>query len=211
MSKKIVDYDLDNLIDALTENVTDEIKGFEDIVNLDGAINRELYVGEITSGSGSTIDGYIRFWNQYDKNNNIPIEKRSPIKIYIDSPGGSLSDTFTIIDSIRMSKTPIWTICTGTAYSGGFFIFIAGERRIAYPHSSFLYHEGYTSNGGDANKFRNYAEFYQKEMQQLEDITLLYTNISKETYDKIKKDDFWMTAKEALALNVCDEIAEELV
>ena len=208
---EIQEFDLDDLVDALAENVKDDIKTFEDVINLDGATNREVYVGDICSGLGQTVEGYIRFWNKYDDKRNIPIEDRKPIKIYIDSNGGCLSDTFTMIDAIKLSKTPVWTICTGTAYSGGFFTFIAGHRRFAYDHASFLYHEGATATGADAGKFRNYAEFYQKELEQLKEVTLKYTKITSEEYKEHIKDDWWMTAEEALKYGVCDEITKEFV
>lgn len=207
----IQEFDLDNLVDALAENVKDDIKTFEDVINLDGAVNREVYVGDICSGLGQTVEGYIRFWNKYDDKRNIPIEDRKPIKIYIDSNGGCLGDTFTMIDAIKLSKTPVWTICTGAAYSGGFFTFIAGHRRFAYDHASFLYHEGATATGADAGKFRNYAEFYQKELEQLKEVTLKYTKITPEEYKEHIKDDWWMTADEALKYGVCDEIVKEFV
>ena len=207
----IQEFDLDNLVDALAENVKDDIKTFEDVINLDGAVNREVYVGDICSGLGQTVEGYIRFWNKYDDKRNIPIKDRKPIKIYIDSNGGCLSDTFTMIDAIKLSKTPVWTICTGAAYSGGFFTFIAGHRRFAYDHASFLYHEGATATGADAGKFRNYAEFYQKELEQLKEVTLKYTKITPEEYKEHVKDDWWMTADEALKYGVCDEITKEFV
>ena len=208
---EVQEFDLDDLVDALAEKVKDDIKTFEDVINLDGAVNREVYVGDICSGLGQTVEGYIRFWNKYDDKRNIPIEDRKPIKIYIDSNGGCLSDTFTMIDAIKLSKTPVWTICTGSAYSGGFFTFIAGHRRFAYDHASFLYHEGATATGADAGKFRNYAEFYQKELEQLKEVTLKYTKITPEEYKEHIKDDWWMTAEEALKYGVCDEIAKEFV
>lgn len=208
---KILDFDLDDIVDCLCDNVKDDIKQFEDLINLDGAVCREIYIGDITTGTGSIVEGYIRFWNRWDNENEIPVKERKPIKIFIDSNGGCLTDTLTIIDAIEMSKTPIWTICTGTAYSGGFFTFIAGHRRFAYPHSSFLYHEGYTSNGGDANKFRNYVDFYQRQLKQLEKITLKHTKITPEQYKDHIKDDWWLDADEALELGICDEISEELL
>ena len=45
----IQEFDLDDLVDALAENVKDDIKTFEDVINLDGAVNREVYVGDICS------------------------------------------------------------------------------------------------------------------------------------------------------------------
>mgnify|MGYP001001878729 CR=1 FL=1 len=211
MNIKEIDIDLDKLMKNLNDNVVDDIKTFEDVVNLEAGLNREIYIGEITAGLGQTVEGYIRFWNKYDNIHSIPLEERQPIKIYIDSIGGSLTDTLTIIDAIALSKTKVETICTGAAYSGGFFIFIAGHERIAYPHSSYLYHEGSTSTGADAGKFRNYAEFYQKEMKQLENITLKYTKITPEEYKEHIKDDWWLMADEAVKYGVADKIAEGLI
>lgn len=205
------EFDLDDLIDALGDNVKDDIKSFEDLINLEGATSREVYVGDICAGLGQTVDGYIRFWNRMDDKKNIPIEKREPIKLYIDSNGGCLTDTLTMIDAIEMSNTPVWTICTGCAYSGGFFTFIAGHKRFAYPHASFLYHEGSTGNSADAGKFRNFADFYMKQLKQLEEITLKYTKITPEEYKEHIKDDWWMTSEEAVKYGVADEIIGELI
>ena len=116
--------DLTDALSSLVENVQEDAKSFEDILNLDNSLDRHLYVADIESGIGSTIDSMIRFWNRRDEEEGLNIEERKPIKIYIDSCGGSLTDAFTIIDSIRMSKTPVITIATGCAYSAGFFIFI---------------------------------------------------------------------------------------
>ena len=116
-----------------------------------------------------------------------------------------------MIDSITMSKTPVWTICTGAAYSGGFFTFIAGHKRFAYPLASFLYHEGATGTSADAGKFRNFAAFYEKQLKQLKDVVLKYTTINEETYEKHIKDDWWFTSEEALEYGICDEISTKLI
>jgi len=206
-----IEIGLDDLMDCMCTNVKKDIKSFEDLINLEGSTNREIYLYEISDGVGSSIDGQIRFWNDYDNDHNIPIEQRKPIKLYIDSCGGCLSDTFTIIDSIRLSKTPVYTICTGCAYSGGFFTFISGHKRIAYPHASFLFHEGSTSTGGTSGQFENYTAFYKKQLDQLKDIVLENTTISEEEYMKIRRDDVWYNTKEGLEKGFIDKIAEEFV
>ena len=203
--------DITDIFNTMQKNVKEDIKTFEDLVNLDGALRREVYLYDIEPGTGSSIDGYIRFWNQYDEDNNIPIEERKPIKIYIDSCGGSLTDSFTIIDSIKTSKTPVWTINLGCAYSGGFFIFIAGHRRIAYPHASFLFHEGSTGTSGTSSQFENYTAFYKKQLNQLADIVLKNTKITEEEYQSIRKDDIWYDVKDGVEKGFIDEIAEEFV
>lgn len=207
----IQEFDLDDLLNGIGENVKRDTKSFEDIVNLDGALDREIYVYDITSGTGTTVDGYIRFWNAYDKKHNIPVEERKPIKIYIDSCGGSLTDTLTMIDSIKMSKTPVWTIALGCTYSGGFFTFISGHRRIAYPHASFLFHEGSTSTGGTSSQFENYTNFYKKQLEQLKNIVLENTSISEDEYKDIRKDDVWYDTSEGVEKGFIDEIAEDFV
>lgn len=201
----------EDLVEELSKNIKEDVKNFDDLVNLDGALKREVYLYDISLGTGSTIDGYIRFWNQFDNSHNIPIKERKPIKIYIDSCGGSLTDTLTIIDSIKLSKTPIYTICVGTAYSGGFFVFISGHKRIAYPHASFLFHEGSTGTSGTSGQFENYTAFYRKQLNQLEQIVLKNTSISEEEYKNIKKDDIWYDTIDGIEKGFIDEIAKELI
>jgi len=202
--------DLINIVKTAIEN--DAVNDFNDYVNLDDALQRNIYLaGEITENTGIYVASIVRFWNRWDDEHDILVENRKPIKIFINTNGGDLFSTFTMIDAIAMSKTPVWTINEGKAWSGGFFTFIAGHKRFAYPHSSFLYHEGGTGNEGTASQFENYAIFYKKQIKFLEDITLKYTKITKEQYREIHKDDYWMTATEALNDGVCDEIVEEPV
>jgi len=189
----------------------DSIKTFDNILEANGFLNREVLIGDIDSDLGVAVNVLIRFYNQQDEENNIPIQDRKPIKIFIDSGGGDLDATFTIIDSIKMSKTPVWTINFGCAYSGGFFIFINGHKRFTTPLATFLYHEGSTGNVGDAGKFRNFAEFYERQLALLKDIVLKQTNISEELYKEHQKDDWWLDANEALDLGIADEILERFI
>ena len=208
---EIQTFDIDDLFNTMVDNVKEDVKSFEDLINLDGYLKREVYLGDISCGTGTNVDGFIRFWNDYDDKHNISIEERKPIKLYIDSGGGSLSDTFTIIDSIKLSKTPVWTICTGVAYSGGFFTFINGHKRFAYPRASFLFHEGSTSNGGTSSQFENYTAFYKKQLEQLKDIVLENTNISEEEYQTIKKEDIWYDVKDGIEKGFIDVVLKELI
>ena len=208
--------DFDELIELIEEVADDQIEkanqiSFSNIVELACDMDRNIYIGLIINGIGKDVDQKIRFWNAYDEAQGVPVEEREPIKIYIDSPGGDLIETFTMIDAITMSKTPVWTICTGAAYSGGFFTFIAGHKRFAYPLASFLYHEGATGTSGDASKFRNFAAFYEKQLKQLKNVVLKHTTIDEDTYEKHIKDDWWFTAEEALEYGICDEISRELI
>lgn len=218
---------LDDVIDQIKEiygAVEEEIAReeeeltLEDCCNIDPSKilvnfsfqNRCLYIcEEIKHEDAIQIVDAINFWNALDE--DLPAEEREPIKIYIDTPGGDLDATFSIIDVIRLSKTPVWTITIGKGYSGGFFIGISGHKRIGYPHSSYLFHEGSCCNEGDAHKYIQFTDFYKKKLGLLKELVLKYTSISEAEYEEYKKDDLWLTATNAIKYNVIDEIATELI
>lgn len=202
--------DVNSLINEFDNNKEKEIKSFDQLVDFFQSYNeRSLILGDISEDLAVAVDSIIRFWNKVDQEK--PVEERQPIKLYIHSPGGYLTSAFSIIDSIKLSKTPVYTIAIGEVYSGGFFIFLAGHKKYTYPHTSFLYHEGSTANGGDANKFRNFAKFYEVQLKQLKDIVLENSNITEEEYEKHIKDDWWLTAKEAIQFGIADQILTELI
>lgn len=196
-----------NSIQALLNQV--KISEYSKAAELTDIIkNRSVIIGDIDEDTGSIIDNFIKFWNGYDEELNIPVEKRTPIKLCIDSCGGDFLSVLTIIDSIENSKTPVWTINIGKAYSGGMFIMCAGHKRLAYKRSSFLFHEGSVGGvGGDANKFQNYADHYKALRNEMKKIVTEKTNISVEEYEKHEKDDWWFMTEEALEKGVIDEIA----
>lgn len=206
---EIQEIDFNDIVESMISNVKDDIKSFDDYINLYGVLKRQIFIGEIEDGIGDSVDAYIRYWNEQDK--DIPVEEREPIVLIINSVGGYLTDAFTIIDSIKLSKTPVIGICPGMAYSGGFFILISCDKRYAYPHASFLFHEGATSNGGTSSQFQNYAVFYKKQLDRLKDIVLSNTKITEEEYKEIKKDDVWYNTKEALEKGIIDEVLEEFI
>lgn len=187
-------------------NQKDLFEDFEGLASTSSLLNREIYIGAISDEMSSGIESLIRFWNRMDEQDNIPTKERIPIKLFIDSWGGEMVACYTIINAIELSKTPVWTINIGAAYSAGFFIYITGHKRLAYALSSFLYHEGATHSGGDAHKFRNYADFYKKQLDQLKKHVLKYTKLTEEDYDKILKDDYWLTAEEAVEKGIVDKI-----
>jgi len=65
-----------------------------------------------------------------------------PIKLLINSPGGSVTDGQMVVDSILTSKAPVITVALGEAMSAAFDIFLAGDRRIVYPNTVLMMHSG---------------------------------------------------------------------
>lgn len=184
----------------------------EDILSKYQFIERKLYLNtEISPIISQPIFERIQFWNAEDEFNNTPIEERIPIQLYIDTPGGDLTTSLFLIDAIKSSKTPIYSIVTGTAYSGGFFIAIAAKKRMAFPNSTFLFHEGCTAISGDAHKASQQADFYKKyQLKQIKAHVLKSTKIPKNLYNEHEKDDWFFGAQKALELGVIDEICTDV-
>ena len=97
MEKFIID--LDDLLEGLGGKVKEDTKDLDSLMELAQGLDRNIFIGDIDN-IADTVDAVIRFWNNYDNQRNIPIDEREPIKLYIDSYGGSLTEAFTICDSI---------------------------------------------------------------------------------------------------------------
>lgn len=192
-------------------NCKDGYKNIEDTLEKWDISNRQLFLGDIDNdGIAVALEALIRLYNYLDK--DIPIEDRQPILLYIDSNGGSLTGALTMADAILMSKTPVYTINIGCAYSGGLLVFVTGHKRYCYPSASFLFHEGATSLGDiDAGKFRNFAGFYDQLILKMKQIFLNCTNMTEEFYQEKYRDDYWFFAEEAIEKGFADEVLTELI
>ena len=200
-ANQIEEFLTEVLNNALTANEDSNINDLYDVIMFK---NRTILLDDIKSNvTGSKIYQMIMAYNLLDEDK----DEVEPIKIYSDSWGGSLIDGFEIIDAIKTSRIPVYTYVTGAAYSCGLLVAIAGDKRMAYPHSSFLLHEGSVgSEIQDAHKFKKYAEFYNVQLKQMKDFILENTHITEEEYNQISKDDNWYTAAEALEKGFIDEV-----
>ena len=134
--------------------------------------------------------------------------KRTPIKIYINSNGGAIDDMWSLIDIMLHSKSPIYTYCTGYAYSAGFLIFLAGSKRFMSPHARLMFHQMSCYHNGkykDLVEDRKEMDFLHKEII---DYVVSRTKISKnkiQTWIE-KKQDKYSHYEESLQLGIIDEV-----
>ena len=134
--------------------------------------------------------------------------KRPPIEIIIDSYGGYVYQIMGLVSIIEASKTPVHTICTGAAMSCGFILLITGHKRFAYPNATPMYHQVSSGGWGKVKDLEENVEESKRLQKWLMDHTINNTSIPKKVLKKnLKhKKDWFMTAEEALELNVIDEI-----
>lgn len=132
------------------------------------------------------------------------------ISIYINSPGGDVTALFAIYDTLSFINNEISTICYGQAASAAAVLLAAGSpgKRLALPHSRILLHQPYGQGGGQATDIEIQAREIQRMKDLLNEILSTHTG---QTVEKINADtdrDFVMTAAEALAYGVIDEVID---
>jgi ATP-dependent protease ClpP protease subunit len=129
-----------------------------------------------------------------------------PIYLHINSLGGDLQETFAIIDSIRNSKIPIYTVIDGCAASGATLISIVGKKRFMTENSTFLIHELRSGAWGKMSVLEDEHENNQFFMDKLTNLYLEYTKIKKRDLKKILKRDMWWDVNKCLQYGMIDEI-----
>lgn len=171
--------------------------------------HRRLYINsEINE---SIIDSLAYMIMKYNRDDiGKPIEKRDAIILYINSPGGSVTDGFGLIDIIIASKTPVYTVNQGICYSMGFLIFLAGQNRYAMKNSTFLCHDGSSFAFGSMSKLKDRLEFETGQMEKhIMDYILSRTIISEKLYKKNYKTEWYMYPEEAKQYEVVTHIVGE--
>ncbi|MCI7758787.1 MAG: ATP-dependent Clp protease proteolytic subunit [Oscillospiraceae bacterium] len=142
------------------------------------------------------------------------LEGQDPDKdifLYINSPGGSVTDGMAIYDTMKYIKCDVSTICMGMAASMGAFLLSSGTKgkRIALPNSEIMIHQPLISGGGISGQVTDImirSNYLQRTKERLNRI--LCENTGKD-YDIICKDterDNFMTAEEALEYGLIDKV-----
>ena len=136
------------------------------------------------------------------------VDAKKDIQIYLNSPGGSVYAGLGIYDTMQYIKPDVATICTGMAASMGAVLMCAGAKgkRSALKHSRVMIHQPLGGAQGQASDIEITAREIQKLKKELYDIIAQHSN---QTYEKVWADsdrDYWMTAEEAKAYGMIDEI-----
>ena len=130
------------------------------------------------------------------------------ISLYINSPGGSVSDGLAIYDTMQYIKCDVSTICMGMAASMGAFLLSAGTKgkRYALPNSEIMIHQPLGGAKGQATDIQIHAEHIIQTKKRLN--TILAENTGKD-FDTIVRDterDNFMTAQQALEYGLIDKV-----
>jgi ATP-dependent Clp protease protease subunit len=131
------------------------------------------------------------------------------INLYINSPGGSVSAGLAIYDTMQFLKSPVSTICMGMAASMGAFLLAAGApgKRSVLPHSRVMIHQpSQNGGGGSASDIEIQAKEILYLRGKLNGLMAQHTGQSIEQIEKDTDRDRWMSAEEAKAYGLVDNI-----
>lgn len=137
-------------------------------------------------------------------------DNTKPIKMYINSPGGSVTDGLAIYDTMQHVKSPISTICVGLAASMGALLLSGGDKgkRFALPNSEMLIHQIMGGARGQASDIKIKAEQILKLKDRLNKILQKHTGQPLKTIEKDTDRDYYMTAEEAKEYGLIDKIID---
>lgn len=135
-------------------------------------------------------------------------DKQKDIKLYINSPGGSVSAGMAIYDTMQFVKPDVSTICVGMAASMGAFLLAAGAKgkRLALPNAEIMIHQVMGGAEGQASDVKIRAEHIVKIKDRLNAILAKHTGQPLKTIEKDSDRDFFMTAEEAKKYGLLDQI-----
>jgi len=134
--------------------------------------------------------------------------RRKPIHFYINSPGGTVTATLAIYDTMQMLSCPVFTYCVGQAASGGAVLLAGGEKkkRFALPHSEIMIHQPLGGHQGQVSDLEIAAKHILKNRELLNELLAKHTGKPVEQIAQDTDRDFFMNAEEAKEYGLVDEI-----
>ena len=169
---------------------------------------RIIFLSEqVDSASASVVIAQLLFLDAEDPGKDI--------YLYINSPGGSITDGMAIYDTIQYIKSDVCTICVGLAASMGSVLLAAGTKgkRYALPNSEVLIHQPLIAGGGlsgQTTEIKIHADHMVKTREKLNKILSERTGQPLDVIEKDTERDNYMTAEEAKKYGLIDEIMTKI-
>lgn len=166
--------------------------------------DRIVFLGEeVNSTSASLVVAQLLYLEAQDPDKDI--------QMYINSPGGSITDGMAIYDTMQYIKCDVSTICVGMAASMGAFLLAAGAKgkRLALPNSVIMIHQPLGGAQGQASDVKIHAEQILKTRTKLNEILAANTGKPLEVIERDTDRDNFMSAAEAAAYGLIDKVIEK--
>lgn len=135
-------------------------------------------------------------------------DPKKDITIYINSPGGSVTSTMAIYDTMQFVKSDVSTVCVGMAASGAAVVLAAGKKgkRFALPNAETMIHQVMGEAGGQASDIEISAKHFLQIKQKLNKILAKHTGQQIAKIEKDSDRDYYMSSEEAKNYGLIDAI-----
>ena len=163
--------------------------------------NRIVFLqGEIYDGNANEVVMKLLYLQSENR--------RKDIHFYINSPGGSVTSTMAVYDTMQILSCPVATYCVGLAASGGAVLLAGGSKgkRFALPHAKVMIHQPYGQVGGQVSDIEIQADEIIKTREVLNKILADHTGQPIERIAKDTDRDRYLSAEEAKEYGLVDEI-----
>lgn len=188
---------------SIIPNVIETVRGGERFYDIYSRLlkDRIIFLGEeVTDVSASIVVAQMLFLESEDP--------AKDISLYINSPGGSVSAGLAIYDTMNYIKCDVSTICIGMAASMGAFLLAGGAKgkRFALPNAEVMIHQPSGGAQGQATEIQIVAEKILATKKKLNEILAANTGQPYEVIQADTERDNYMTAEEAKAYGLIDEV-----
>jgi len=197
-----------DMLNGLVPMVVEQSSRGERAFDIFSRLLRERIVfvnGQVDDGMSALVCAQLLF-----------LEAEAPnkeIALYINSPGGSVSSGLAIYDTMQFIKSPVSTLCMGTACSMGSFLLMAGApgRRFALPNASILLHQPSGGFQGQASDMERHAANIVRTKKRINALYARHCGRSLEEVERTLDRDHFMTAEEARDWGIVDHVSAERV
>ncbi|EIW68673.1 hypothetical protein TREMEDRAFT_32071 [Tremella mesenterica DSM 1558] len=198
--------------DALVPIVVEQTARGERSYDIYSRLLRErvIFLGPVSSEPSTLLTAQLLFLEAEDS--------QKPIKLYINSPGGSVTAGLAIYDTMQYISSPVHTFCLGQAASMGSLLLAGGQpgHRYALKNSSVMIHQPSGGASGQASDIALHAKEILRIRAALTDIYAYHCVRSEEPltdardrFEKALERDYFMTAEEAVEFGIVDSIVEQ--
>ena len=170
--------------------------------------DRIIFLGEdVNATTASLVVAQLLFLESEDPDKEI--------YLYINSPGGSVTDGLAIVDTMNYIKCPVSTTCLGLAASFGAVLLANGEKgkRYATPNAEILIHQPLIGGNGISGQTTDIKIHAEQMIKTRERLTKILSDTTGQPLERVMQDterDHYMTAEEALEYGLIDEILTKI-
>ena len=189
--------------------ILESARGFETLYLKDKLLsdNREIFLTEeVDAESCNNLMIQLMYLNR--------TEPDKEIILYINSPGGCVTDGLAVYDVIRLLDAPVRTVCMGTCASMGAILFLAGGKREMMEHGRIMVHDpafggGHDIGGKKPHQIQSELDDLNRCRESLAEIIAERTGRSLEEIYKVTANDTYFSAKEAVEFGLATDIIEK--